>query len=173
MPCGLKTLIRNRQLKKHSNSAGLCFLPLDKIRTAVVLTSCPEEESEALGRIIRDFFSGHSINVTVFNIDTGKDAAVPGNPELTFTSEDINWFGMPDLRKADPIIGQESDLFISLSDKQEFTDIFLSHCAKARFKIGTSPYRNHNFNMIVTGNDDSTSNETKFKTVTGLLNLIK
>ena len=49
------------------------------------------------------------------------------------------------------IIGEKSDLFISLIDNGDFPIDFISKCTKARFKIGRHAYEGDAFDMIFHG----------------------
>ena len=60
---------------------------------------------------------------------------------------------MPDLGKIAPLMGAESDLFISMVDNSDFPIDFITRCTKARFKIGRHDYEGHPFDMVLTGGE--------------------
>ena len=60
---------------------------------------------------------------------------------------------MPDINKIAPLIGEKSDLLISMIDNGDFPIDFIARCTKARFKISRRAYEGHPFDMILYGGE--------------------
>ena len=73
------------------------------------------------------------------------------------------------------LVGEKSDLFISLIDNGDFPIEFVSKCAKARFKIGRRGFPGHVYDLVITGNqtEDLRSDSRRiFEAMTDFINRI-
>ena len=71
--------------------------------------------------------------------------------QTTIIKKELDWIGTPEISKVMGLMGEKSDLLISLIDNGDFPIDFISKCTKARFKIGRHDYPGHAFDMIISG----------------------
>ena len=73
--------------------------------------------------------------------------------QTTILKKELDWLDTPDLKKVAPLIGEQSDLFISMIDSSDYPVDFLSKCSRARFKVGRRGYEGHAYDMVVIGSE--------------------
>ena len=71
--------------------------------------------------------------------------------QTTIIKKELDWIGTPEISKVIGLIGEKSDLFISMIDNGDFPIEFISKCARARFKIGRRSFPERVFDMVISG----------------------
>lgn len=175
----VKDIFRKRKLKKYASDVPTGFIPLSDVSVVNVVVDVLEPGFDTLRQDILAW--GRSINakVNIYFFDfrkIGKDELLLTSIQTTILQKDLDWIDAPDVRKVAPLIEEQSDLFISMIDNDEFPIEFLSKCAKARFKVGRKGYDGHAYDMVVIGNETSelrSDSQKIFNAIKDFLNKIR
>lgn len=175
----VKDIFRKRKLKKYASDVPTGFIPLSDVSVVNVVVDVLEPGFDTLRQDILAW--GRSINakVNIYFFDfrkIGKDELLLTSIQTTILKRDLDWIDAPDVKKVAPLIEEQSDLFISMIDNDEFPIEFLSKCAKARFKVGRKGYDGHAYDMVVIGNETSelrSDSQKIFNAIKDFLNKIR
>ena len=175
----VKDIFRKRKLKKYASDVPTGFIPLSDVSVENVVVDVLEPGFDTLRQDILAW--GRSINakVNIYFFDfrkIGKDELLLTSIQTTILQKDLDWIDAPDVKKIAPLIEEQSDLFISMIDNDEFPIEFLSKCAKARFKVGRKGYDGHAYDMVVIGNETSelrSDSQKIFNAIKDFLNKIR
>lgn len=175
----VKDIFRKRKLKKYASDVPTGFIPLSDVSVVNVVVDVLEPGFDTLRQDILAW--GRSINakVNIYFFDfrkIGKDELLLTSIQTTILQKDLDWIDAPDVKKIAPLIEEQSDLFISMIDNDEFPIEFLSKCAKARFKVGRKGYDGHAYDMVVIGNETSelrSDSQKIFNAIKDFLNKIR
>ena len=151
----IKNILRKRKLGKFVSNVPTGFLPLDKITTVNVVVDVEEPGFEALKEDILSWGRQTGLKVNIYFFDfrrLDKEELLLTSIQTTIIKRELDWIGTPDLSKVIGLLGETSDLFISMVDNGNFPIDFLSKCAKARFKIGRTEYKGHVYDLVISGN---------------------
>lgn len=154
----VKDIFRRKKLKKYASDVLTGFIPLSEVSTVNVLVDVEEPGFDVLRQDILSW--GRSINakVNIYFFDfrkLGKDELLLTSIQTTILKKELDWLDTPDLKKVAPLIGEQSDLFISMIDSSDYPVDFLSKCSRARFKVGRRGYEGHAYDMVVIGSETS------------------
>ena len=152
----LKKFSRNRRIRKYVSDVETGLMPLSAIGTANVVIDVEEPGFDVLKDDIMAWGRSTGIKVNIYFFDfrrIGKDELLLTSITNTILKKELDWVGMPDLKKASGLIDEKSDLFISMVDNRDFPIDFLARCTKARFKIGRCEYEGHPYDMILAGGE--------------------
>lgn len=175
----IKDFFRKRTLNAHASDTDTVFLPLDKIKTASVLIDAENPSYDILKEKVLAWFKENSIKGEIYYIDfrrLDKKTLLLTSIQTTIIRKDLNWLGVPSMEKIGRLLQEESDLFISLTDKKYFINTFMSKCAKARFKIGRIPMDNKTYNFVISSKPDSPAKDSSlevFHEITSFISNIK
>ena len=175
----VKDIFRKRKLKKYASDVPTGFIPLSDVSVVNVVVDVLEPGFDTLRQDILAW--GRSINakVNIYFFDfrkIGKDELLLTSIQTTILQKDLDWIDAPDVKKVAPLIEEQSDLFISMIDNDEFPIEFLSKCDKARFKVGRKGYDGHAYDMVVIGNETSelrSDSQKIFNAIKDFLNKIR
>lgn len=175
----VKDIFRKRKLRKYASDVPTGFIPLSDVSVVNVVVDVLEPGFDTLKQDILAW--GRSINakVNIYFFDfrkIGKDELLLTSIQTTILQKDLDWIDAPDVKKVAPLIEEQSDLFISMIDNDEFPIEFLSKCAKARFKVGRKGYDGHAYDMVVIGNETSelrSDSQKIFNAIKDFLNKIR
>lgn len=151
----IKDIFRKRQLKKFASDIQTGLLPMDKIAAASFVISVEEPEFDALQEDIMAWGRQCGIKTSIYFFDfrkIGKEELLLTSIQTTILKRELDWIGTPEISKVMSLLGEPSDLFVSLIDNGDFPIEFLGKCAKARFKMGRTEYSGHPYDMIISGN---------------------
>lgn len=175
----IRDFFRKRKLTKFSSDIPTGFLPLKDIKSANVVIDVEEPGFDVLKEEILSWGRQTGIKVNIFFFDfrkLGKEELLLTSIQTTLLRRELDWLGTPSLEKTAPLIGEKSDLFISMVDNGDFPIDFVSRCARARFKIGRHEYEGHPFNMVVAGaqaEDLRSESKMVFAKITEMLKMIQ
>jgi hypothetical protein len=152
----VKDIFRRKKLKKYASDVPTGFIPLSEVSTVNVLVDVEEPGFDVLRQDILSW--GRSINakVNIYFFDfrkLGKDELLLTSIQTTILKKELDWLDTPDLKKVSNLIGEQSDLFISMIDSSDYPVDFLSKCSRARFKVGRRGYEGHAYDMVVIGSE--------------------
>ncbi len=176
---GIKYLFRKRRIKKYVSTIPTGFLPLKDIHKATIILDVEDPNYAVVQNDISYWADAHKIQANVFFLDfrkLTKDELLLTSEQATIFKKNLNWFGAPNLIKVSPIIGEEYDLFISLTEKSDFCNKFLSKCSKARFKIGCTHMKESTYDIVISSAPDSLAGHSSrevFTTIKKLLSSIE
>lgn len=151
----IKDIFRKRKLKKFASEVTTGFIPMDKISSANFVVDVEEPEFDNLKNDIMAWGRETGINTSIYFLDfrkLGKEELLLTSIQTTILRRDLDWIGTPDVSKVMNLLGEKSDLFVSLIDNGEFPIEFIGKCTKARFKMGRTEYPGHPYDMIISGN---------------------
>lgn len=152
----VKKFSRNRRIRKYISDIETGLIPLSEISNANVIIDVEEPGFDVLKDDILAWGRNSGIKVNIYFFDfrrIGKDELLLTSITNTLLKKELDWVGMPDLKKTAGLIEEKSDLFISMVDNSDFTIDFLARCTKARFKIGRCEYEGHPYDMILAGGE--------------------
>ena len=152
----IRNIVRRNRLKKYANEIETGLMPISEIRTVNVVVDVEEPGFDELKEDIMAWGRTAGVKLNLYFLDfrrLGKDELLLTSITNTLLKKELDWVGMPDLGKIAPLMGEPSDLFISMVDNGDFPIDFITRCTKARFKIGRRDYEGHPFNMVLTGGE--------------------
>lgn len=152
----IKNIFRKRALRKFISTEPTSLLPLSRIKTANVIIDVEEPGFDILKEDILAWGRATGIEVSIYFFDfrkLGKNELLLTSINTTIIQKELNWFDMPSPAKVGMLLGEKSDLFISLVSNKNFPIEFVSKCAKARFKIGRYPFDGHVYDMTIAGSE--------------------
>ena len=145
---------RKRKIRKYISDIPTGIRPLSEISTVNVVIDVEEPGFDILKEDILAWGRKQGIKVSIYFFDfrkIGQEELLLTSITTTIIKKELDWLGTPDLGKLSGLLEEPSDLFISLIENGNFPIEFVSRCAKARFKIGRSPFQGHAYDMVISG----------------------
>ena len=162
----IKQFFRKRMLRKHASDVQTGMIPLRDISTAAVLIDVDNPEYDVLKEKVLAWFRENDIKGEICYIDfrkLDKNTLLLTSIQTTIIKKELNWFGAPPMEKIYRLLGNKIDLFISLTDKNYFTNVLMSTCSRARFKIGRIPMDGHTNDIVISTEQDSLMGNSALK----------
>ena len=174
----IKSIFRKRKIGKFISDVPTGLLPMSEIKTVNVVLDVEEPGFDVLREQILDWGRKAGVKLNIYFFDfrkLDKTELLITSIQTTILKKELDWIGTPDLSKVIGLVGEKSDLFISLIDNGDFPIEFVSKCAKARFKIGRRGFPGHVYDLVITGNqtEDLRSDSRRiFEAMTDFINRI-
>ena len=152
----IRDFVRRKRIEKYASSVESGLVPMSDIRSVNVVIDVEEPGFDVLKEDILAWgrTSGLKVNIYFFDFRRlDKEELLITSIQTTIIKKELDWIGTPEISKVMGLLGEKSDLFISLIDNGDFPIDFISKCAKARFKIGRHEYAGHAFDMIISGSE--------------------
>lgn len=175
----IKNFFRRRKIRKNVSPLTTAFLPIEDISSVNVILDVQEAGFDQAKEHMLGWGRKKGIGVNVYFFDfrkLKKGEQLLTSIDKTFLKKELSWIGTPSKVKSMPLLQEDSDLFISMIDDDQFPIDFLSKCTRARFKIGRHAYDGDAFDMIFHG---GARNELRgdvsriLESLTGFLDKIK
>ena len=150
----IKNIFRKRKISKFRSNVPTGLLPLKEISTVNVVVDVEEPGFDALRAKINDWGRAAGVKVNIYFLDfrrLDKEELLLTSIQTTIIKKELDWVGTPDISKVMGLLGEKSDLFISMIDNNDFPIEFISKCARARFKIGRRMFPERVFDMVISG----------------------
>ena len=150
----IKSIFRKRKIGKFISDVPTGLLPFSEISTVNVVLDVEEPGFDVLRAQILDWARKAGVKLNIYFFDfrkLDKEELLITSIQTTIIKKELDWIGTPDISKVIGLIGEKSDLFISMIDNGNFPIEFISKCAKARFKIGRCGFPGHVYDMIISG----------------------
>ena len=150
----IKSIFRKRKIGKFVSDIPTGLLPFSEISTVNVVLDVEEPGFDVLRAQILEWGRKAGVKLNIYFFDfrrLDKEELLITSIQTTIIKKELDWIGTPDISKVIGLIGEKSDLFISLIDNGDFPIEFISKCAKARFKIGRCGFPGHVYDMIISG----------------------
>lgn len=150
----IKTILRRRKVSKFISDVPTGFLPLKEISSVNVILDVEEPGFDRLRTRIIEWGRDMGLKLNIYFFDfrrLDKEELLITSIQTTIIKKELDWLGTPEISKVSGLVGEKSDLFISLIDNGDFPIEFISKCAKARFKIGRRAYDGHAYDMVFSG----------------------
>lgn len=151
---GIKNFFRKRRINKFISNIPTGLLPMREISSVNVVLDVEEPGFDLLRADIMAWAkqTGKKVNIYFFDFRRlDKEELLITSIQTTIIKKELDWIGTPDISKVMGLLGEKSDLFISLIDNGDFPIEFISKCVKSRFKIGRCGYSGHAYDMIISG----------------------
>lgn len=152
----IMNFFRKRRIRKYASDVATGLIPMSEISVVNVVIDVEEPGFDELKEDILAWGRSIDAKVNLYFFDfrrLGKDELLLTSITNTLLKKELDWTGMPDINKIAPLMGEKSDLFISMIDNGNFPIDFVTRCTKARFKIGRHAYDGHPFDMILSGGE--------------------
>ena len=150
----IKNIFRKRKLNKFMSNVPTSLLPLSQINTVNVVLDVQEPGFDTLRAKILDWGRTAGLKLNIYFLDLrklDKEELLITSIQTTIIKKELDWVGTPDISKVMGLLGEKSDLFISMIDNNDFPIEFISKCARARFKIGRCRFTERVFDMVISG----------------------
>ena len=150
----IKNIFRKRKISKFRSNVPTGLLPLKEISTVNVVVDVEEPGFDALRAKINDWGRATGVKLNIYFLDfrrLDKEELLLTSIQTTIIKKELDWVGTPDISKVMGLLGEKSDLFISMIDNNDFPIEFISKCARARFKIGRRMFPERVFDMVISG----------------------
>lgn len=150
----IKNIFRKRKIGKFISDIPTGLIPMKEISSVNVVMDVEEPGFDLLKADIMSWAAQAGVKINIYFFDfrrLDKEELLITSIQTTIIKKELDWIGTPDISKVMGLLGEKSDLFISLIDNGDFPIDFISKCAKARFKIGRREYEGHVFDMIISG----------------------
>lgn len=150
----IKSIFRKRKISKFVSDVPTGLVPLSEIKTVNVVLDVEEPGFDNLRAQILDWGRKAGVKLNIYFLDfrkLDKTELLITSIQTTIIKKELDWIGTPDISKVIGLIGEKSDLFISLIENGDFPIEFISKCAKARFKIGRCGFPSHAYDMVISG----------------------
>lgn len=152
----VKNIFRKRRIGKFVSDVPTGLIPMKDISSVNVIMDVEEPGFDLLKEDILSWARQEGLNINIYFFDfrrLDKEELLITSIQTTIIKKELDWIGTPEISKVMGLLGEKSDLFISLIDNGDFPIDFISKCAKARFKIGRHEYAGHAFDMIISGSE--------------------
>jgi hypothetical protein len=150
----IKNIFRKRKINKFQSNVPTQMLPLSQISTVNVVLDVEEPGFDILRAKILDWGRSAGVKLSIYFLDLrklDKEELLITSIQTTIIKKELDWVGTPDISKVMGLLGEKSDLFISMIDNNDFPIEFISKCARARFKIGRRRFPERVFDMVISG----------------------
>ena len=150
----IKSIFRKRKISKFVSDVPTGLVPLSEIKNVNVVLDVEEPGFDDLRAQILDWGRKAGVKLNIYFLDfrkLDKTELLITSIQTTIIKKELDWIGTPDISKVIGLIGEKSDLFISLIENGNFPIEFISKCAKARFKIGRCGFPGHAYDMVISG----------------------
>ena len=150
----IKSIFRKRKIGKFISDVPTGLLPMSEIKTVNVVVDVEEPGFDVLREQILDWGRKAGIKLNIYFFDfrkLDKTELLITSIQTTIIKKELDWIGTPDMSKVIGLLGEKSDLFISMIENGDFPIEFISKCAKARFKIGRCGFPGHVYDMVISG----------------------
>ena len=170
---------RKRRIRKYASDIKTALIPMSEISSVNVIIDVEEPGFDDLKDDILAWGRSIDAKVSIYFFDfrrLGKDELLLTSITNTLLRKELDWVGMPDLSKINPLIEEKSDLLISMIDNGNFPIEFISKCAKAGFKVGRCGFEGHAYDMVMVNKpaEDLKSDSRKvFAAITEILTKIR
>lgn len=175
----IKEIFRKRKIEKFISTVPTGMMPLREISTVNIVIDVEEPGFDLLKQDIMAWGRQKGLKVNIYFFDfrkLGKDELLLTSIQTTIIKRELDWIGTPEISKVMGIIGEKSDLFISMIENGDFPIDFLCKCSKAKFKVGRFEYPGHVYDMVVTGSqtaDLRSDSRRIFKAITDYITIIQ
>ncbi len=159
----IKNTLRHKKIRKFASRIPTGFIPLTDARKVNAVLDVEDPCFDRLREEVLAWGRRKNMKVGLYFLDFRKienESQMLTAPDTTVFRKETDWLGTPDLSKLMNLLGEQSDIFISLVGNGDFCIDFISKCTKARFKIGRLGYKGHVYDMIITG-DSIDAGKTK------------
>jgi hypothetical protein len=150
----IKSIFRKRKIGKFISDVPTGLLPMSEIKTVNVVVDVEEPGFDVLREQILDWGRKAGVKLNIYFFDfrkLDKTELLITSIQTTIIKKELDWIGTPDMSKVIGLLGEKSDLFISMIENGDFPIEFISKCAKARFKIGRCDFPGHAYDMVISG----------------------
>ena len=150
----IKSIFRKRKIGKFISDVPTGLLPMSEIKTVNVVVDVEEPGFDVLREQILDWGRKAGVKLNIYFFDfrkLDKTELLITSIQTTIIKKELDWIGTPDMSKVIGLLGEKSDLFISMIENGDFPIEFISKCAKARFKIGRCGFPEHAYDMVISG----------------------
>ena len=150
----IKNILRKRKLAKFASDIPTGLLPMKEISSVNFVLDVEEPGFDLLKTDILEWTRKTGLKSNIYFLDfrrLDKEELLLTSIQTTIIKKELDWIGTPDISKVMGLLGEKSDLFISLIDNGDFPIEFISKCAKARFKIGRVGFPGHAYDMVLSG----------------------
>jgi hypothetical protein len=174
----IKSIFRKRKIGKFASDVPTGMMPMSEISTVNVVLDVEEPGFDELRAKILEWGRKAGVKLNIYFFDfrrIDKQELLITSIQTTIIKKELDWIGTPDLSKVIGLLGEKSDLFISMIGNGDFPIEFISRCAKARFKIGRCGFPGHAYDLVISGGQtaDLRSDSCKiFDAIVELLNKI-
>ena len=152
----IKSIFRKRKIGKFISDVPTGLLPMSEIKTVNVVVDVEEPGFDVLREQILDWGRKAGVKLNIYFFDfrkLDKTELLITSIQTTIIKKELDWIGTPDMSKVIGLLGEKSDLFISMVANGDFHIEFVSKCARARFKIGRYPFEGHVYDMTMAGSE--------------------
>ena len=148
----VKEIYRKRALRRLpviARNAG--FLPLNEIHSICYLLPLPQNDVLGTMKELNRIAKENNTSLCGIALSTTKESQelVVGFGVIYLTSENFNFYGLPQWECIHELITKSYDLFIDFSVGSDFSSDYISKLINARFKIGKSDYIGNSCDFIV------------------------
>lgn len=150
----IKNIFRKRKIGRFISDVPTGLIPMKNISSVNVIMDVEEPGFDLLKADILSWARQEGLNINIYFFDfrrLDKEELLITSIQTTIIKKELDWIGTPEISKVMGLMGEKSDLLISLIDNGDFPIDFISKCTKARFKIGRHDYPGHAFDMIISG----------------------
>lgn len=150
----IKNIFRKRKIGKFISNVPTGLIPMKDISSVNVIMDVEEPGFDLLKADIMSWARQAGLKINIYFFDfrrLDKEELLITSIQTTIIKKELDWIGTPEISKVMGLMGEKSDLLISLIDNGDFPIDFISKCTKARFKIGRHEYAGHAFDMIISG----------------------
>lgn len=150
----IKNIFRKRKIGKFISNVPTGLIPMKDISSVNVIMDVEEPGFDLLKADIMSWARQAGVKINIYFFDfrrLDKEELLITSIQTTIIKKELDWIGTPEISKVMGLMGEKSDLLISLIDNGDFPIDFISKCTKARFKIGRHDYPGHAFDMIISG----------------------
>lgn len=174
----IKDIFRRKRIRKFASTVPTGFIPLSDTVSVNVVIDAEEPGFDELKEKVLSWGRKNGLKLCIYFFDfrkISKEELLLTSIDTTILRKELDWLGTPEISKVKSLLGEKSDIFISLIDNGDHPIDFLSKCTKARFKIGRYGYEGHAFDMVISGSEEQEHPDSKeiFAAMTGFMEKIK
>ncbi len=156
-----KCFFRKRRIRKDGSAVPTGFIPMNEIRSALALVDMSVPDWQECAGELDDFCKGEGITLSLIFVDfRAKDRRIINrNAANTLYAGDLNWYGRPRPKKFGTLLSSPFDLYVCLTERQDYFVEYLAKCTKARFKISCRAFEGDPYDFIVHASSETVSGD--------------
>ncbi|MFA5714048.1 MAG: hypothetical protein WC960_07755 [Bacteroidales bacterium] len=154
----LKEFFRKRALSKLDQRRDREYLPLNKIKSAIVLYNPSQPNSKEIPAHLSTLYGNYNIRyklLAICHLDRKKIVTPPPAVIPLLDKSRCYYGGVPKAQEIDTLLEERFDLLIDMSQKYLYTNHYMAKALDASFKVGRIRYHNTPFDLVLFDRESS------------------
>ena len=147
----IRHIFRKRKIGKFVSNVPTGLLKMSEISTVNVVMDVEEPGFDQLREDILAWGRTAGVKLSIYFFDfrkLDKTELLITSIQTTIIKKELDWIGTPEISKVIGLIGEKSDLFISMIDNGEFVKLYFWHRVHTASRFNGHEWRPRNKNRM-------------------------